>query len=78
MPDDKPKRKIPARVNLEPGYNPAHDPTVRALTEVPTDDEALRNELEKRAIEQTENGVKDTDRAAPPAQTTTDPAEEPA
>lgn len=66
---DKPKRRrIPDRVSLEPGYNPANDATVRALAEVPTDDEALRNEIERIAIAQTPNGPKDTDRAAPPDQ----------
>lgn len=62
-------RKIPQRVNLEPGYNPAHDPTVRALEAIDETDEALRMELERKAIEQTENGPKDTDRAPTPAQT---------
>lgn len=62
---DQPRkpRRLPARVNLAKGYNPALDPTVKALTEVPTDDEALRNELERRAIENSDNGPKATDRA---------------
>lgn len=69
--NDEEIRELPP-VALTPGYNPAADPTVKALSEVPATDEALRMEIERAAIEQSENGPKDTDRAASPAQDSKD------
>lgn len=64
-PDELERREgLPARVDLEPGYNPALDPVVREVLRVDPTDEEERNRIEREAIEQTENGPKSTDRAA--------------